>query len=90
MNIQLSSELEQIVFEKVKSGNYNTTSEVLREALRLLEERDHFLEMHKVDLQKKIQEGLDSLNRGEGVDGKEVFARLDAKLDAAINNKILI
>jgi antitoxin ParD1/3/4 len=40
MNVSLTPELEQLVQEKVKSGRYLSASEVVREALRLLEERD--------------------------------------------------
>ena len=40
MNVSLTSELEQFVSTKVESGRYNSASEVVREALRLLEEHD--------------------------------------------------
>ena len=40
MNVSLTPELEQLVNEKVESGFYQTASEVVREALRLLSERD--------------------------------------------------
>lgn len=34
-------------------------------------------------LQAKIQEGLDALDRGDGVDGEEFFARWKTRLEAA-------
>ncbi len=40
MNVSLTPELEQLVSNKVESGRYNSASEVVREALRLLEEHD--------------------------------------------------
>ena len=40
MNVSLTSELEKLVNEKVRSGLYQTASEVVREALRLLKQRD--------------------------------------------------
>jgi antitoxin ParD1/3/4 len=40
MNVSLTPELEQLVAEKVESGMYPSASEVVREALRLLKERD--------------------------------------------------
>ena len=40
MNVSLTPELEQFVSAKVQSGRYNSASEVVREALRLLEEHD--------------------------------------------------
>ena len=40
MNVSLTPELEEFVSAKVQSGRYNSASEVVREALRLLEEHD--------------------------------------------------
>jgi antitoxin ParD1/3/4 len=40
MNVSLTRELEELVNEKVRSGLYQTASEVVREALRLLKQRD--------------------------------------------------
>ncbi|HSC29149.1 MAG TPA: type II toxin-antitoxin system ParD family antitoxin [Vicinamibacterales bacterium] len=40
MNVSLTPELEELVNEKVRSGLYQTASEVVREALRLLKQRD--------------------------------------------------
>jgi antitoxin ParD1/3/4 len=40
MNVSLTPELEALVNEKVRSGLYHTASEVVREALRLLKQRD--------------------------------------------------
>lgn len=40
MNVSLTLELEQLVQEKVASGLYQTASEIVRDALRLLKERD--------------------------------------------------
>lgn len=81
MNVSLTPELEQFVANKVKSGRYASASEVIREALRLLEEREQLRHLQKHELQKKIAEGLDQLARGEGLPGEAVFAELDAELD---------
>jgi antitoxin ParD1/3/4 len=40
MNVSLTPQLEAMIQEQVASGRYSTASEVVREALRLLEERD--------------------------------------------------
>lgn len=40
MNVSLTRELEKFVSAKVEGGRYNSASEVVREALRLLEEHD--------------------------------------------------
>lgn len=78
MNIHLTPELEKLVHGKVQSGRYNSASEVVREALRLMEERD----LRKEEIQKKIAQGLASLQQGKGVDGETVFARIEAELAA--------
>src|SRR5579864_7603818 len=60
MNVSLTKELERLVSDKVKSGMYQTASEVVREGLRLLKERDK-LEA----LRRDIQSGFDAIARGE-------------------------
>ena len=45
MNVSLTPKLEALVRRKVESGLYNSASEVVREALRLLEEHDRIKEM---------------------------------------------
>ena len=87
MNVNLTPELERLVQKKVKTSRYNSASEVVREALRLLEERDHIIKLRREELRKKIAEGLDSLRRGEGVDGEEVFNRIEAELEAMEQRK---
>jgi len=82
MNVHLTPELEQLVRTKLKSGRYNSASEVVREALRLLEQRDEVLTLRKEQIRKQIEEGWASAKRGEFVDGDEVFDRIDAELEA--------
>jgi len=71
MNVHLTPELETLVQNKVKAGRYNSASEVVREALRLFEERERIREMQVRELRRRINEGWASLERGEGVDGDE-------------------
>jgi antitoxin ParD1/3/4 len=61
MNVSLTPELERLVNEKVESGLYQTASEVVREALRLLKERDQAREQLRAD----VRAGFDQLSRGE-------------------------
>ncbi|NJO66108.1 MAG: type II toxin-antitoxin system ParD family antitoxin [Leptolyngbyaceae cyanobacterium RM1_405_57] len=60
MNISLTSELEQMVQEKVASGMYSSASEVIREGLRLLKERDLLQAMKLQELRAEIRKGIDS------------------------------
>jgi antitoxin ParD1/3/4 len=77
MNVNLTPELETLVQNKVKTGRYNSASEVVREALRLFEQRDHIRELQLREIRKKIDQGWGSLERGEGIDGAQFFKRLE-------------
>jgi antitoxin ParD1/3/4 len=60
MNISLTPHLENLVKTKVESGLYNSASEVMRDALRLLEERDQLRAVRLEELRREIQKGIDS------------------------------
>ena len=66
-----------MIQDKVKSGRYLSASEVVGEALRLLDERDHLREAKLAELKAKIREGIEALDRGEVIDCEEVFAELE-------------
>ena len=87
MHLELSPELERLLHQKVNTGRYSSESEVVSQALRLLEEQDRSLDLRKTELREKIAEGFESLRRGEGVDGEAVFDRLEAELDAMADPK---
>lgn len=84
MNVSLTPELERLVNEKVESGLYQTASEVVREALRLLKERDQARQQLRGD----VQAGFDQLARGEGrtydrTSGRQVADRIKSRGRAA-------
>jgi antitoxin ParD1/3/4 len=79
MNVSLTPELEKFVAQKVQSGLYQTASEVVREGLRLLEERDALRQARLDDIRQAIQDGNAQLARGEGLPGEQVFADIRAK-----------
>ncbi len=60
MNVSLTPELEQYVQQKVSSGLYYSASEVIREGLRLLKEREQLQQIRLQELRQDIQAGLDS------------------------------
>lgn len=68
MNVSLTPQLEALVQSKVATGRYNSASEVIREALRLLEEQDRLREMRIEALRKEVQIGIDQIERGEYVE----------------------
>lgn len=80
MNVSLTKELEQIVDQKVKSGLYNSASEVVREGLRLLQQRDEVREAKLNALRAEIQKGIDDLEAGRIYDGPSTMAEFREKL----------
>jgi antitoxin ParD1/3/4 len=60
MNVNLTPQLEEMVRKKVSSGLYNSASEVVREALRLMEEQDRLRAIKFEQLRQAIREGLES------------------------------
>jgi antitoxin ParD1/3/4 len=83
-NISVSFTPHQAEFlaDCVASGRYQSTSEVVREGLRLLENRH---ERRLAELERAralIQEGADQLDRGQVIDGDTFFREWDEELDA--------
>jgi antitoxin ParD1/3/4 len=60
MNVSLTPQLEDLVKRKVDSGLYGSASEVMREALRLLDERDRLQAIRLEELRAEIKKGLES------------------------------
>jgi antitoxin ParD1/3/4 len=76
VNVSLTPELGAFLQSRVKSGRYQTTSEVVREALRLLQHREKEREGSLRQLRAKLQRGAAQADRGELLDGDEVFQEL--------------
>lgn len=67
-NIALTPRLEQFIEERVRSGRYESASEVVREGLRLMEDREAALSQTR----NHIELGWQQAARGEGRDGLTV------------------
>ncbi len=76
INVSLTPHLERFVTSRVTSGRYQSASEVVREGLRLLEEREDVRRAAIRQLRKEIAVGLEQAHRGELLDGEEVFREL--------------
>ena len=79
MNVSLTPELDSFVAAKVESGRYNSASEVVREALRLLEEHDQARASQLSEFNRELGRRLASLDRGETVAPAESRAKLRRK-----------
>src|SRR5712692_7790287 len=76
VNISLTPELDAFLQSRVKSGRYQTTSEVVREALRLLQRQEKERDEAFKQLKAKLERGSAQAERGELLDGDEVFEEL--------------
>jgi antitoxin ParD1/3/4 len=86
MQLHLTPELENLVENKLRAGRYSSPSEVIREALQLMEERDQMLLVRKDEIREGIANGLESLRLGKSADGEAAFARIEAELDILEHN----
>ena len=66
----------------VASGRYQSTSEAVREAIRLLEDQHARRQAEIERARGLIQEGADQLSRGDVVDSETFFSEWDEELDA--------
>jgi antitoxin ParD1/3/4 len=78
ISAELGDKLEAVVEDLVRNGRYNSKSEVLREGVRLVQEREAALR----ELQAKIDDGVAAADRGDVRPAGEVFAELRAEYRA--------
>jgi antitoxin ParD1/3/4 len=86
MNISLTPQLEKLVKNKVESGLYGSASEVMRDALRLLEERDRIHSLRVEELRAEIKKGFES-GEPTPLDVDAIKARGRKRLDAQLNKE---
>ena len=75
MNVSLTPALEEMVQKKVASGLYNSASEVIREALRLLAENDKIQHAKLMALREDVDVGLRQLDNGQYTEYDEKSAK---------------
>jgi antitoxin ParD1/3/4 len=76
MNVNLGPVFDRFVADLLNSGLYQSQSEVLREGLRLLKEREDLKQLRLSKLRKEIAVGVAEADRGEFVDGEDAFDEL--------------
>jgi antitoxin ParD1/3/4 len=75
MNVSLPGKMEKFVRQKVKVGDYESASEVVREGLRLLQQRE---ELWKAEVRAKIDEGMESIRAGRTFNPEQVKEKREA------------
>jgi antitoxin ParD1/3/4 len=74
-SVNLGEKLEGVVNGLVKTGRFGSRSEVLREGVRLVQERESWLEM----VEKAVERGRAQVAAGEWIDLEEGFDQLAAR-----------
>jgi antitoxin ParD1/3/4 len=67
MNVSITRRLQQMIKRRVASGRYGSASEVVREALRLLEEREALQQARLQQLRREVAVGLGALESGDSM-----------------------
>jgi antitoxin ParD1/3/4 len=80
VNVSVGREFEEFVRAKVESGDYASASEVVRDGLRLLREKEQLFEARLQAIRGDIQKGIDQIEAGQSRGGETVMAELKAKL----------
>jgi antitoxin ParD1/3/4 len=76
MNVNLGTVFDKFIAQLLKTGMYQSQSEVVREGLRLLKAQEDLKNLRLAELRKEIATGSEQADRGEFVDGEEAFAEI--------------
>ncbi len=84
LNVSLTATLEKYVRAKVKSGHYESASEVIRDSLRALQARERAADGFWDDVREKVAVAREQVTLGQTVDGERAMAEIIAELDAPL------
>ena len=90
MNVSLTPELEKLINEKVASGLYTSASEVVRDGLRLLRERDEIKKTQLRELRRDLSAGARQIKQGnykEYLSGQELVDDIQRRGQKHIDNR---
>jgi antitoxin ParD1/3/4 len=88
-NINLTEHFDHFVQRQISSGRYSNASEIVREALRLLEEEEQEREAKVKALRQAAKQGFDEIDQGKGIvlKGKKAIGRFIADIEADVRTK---
>jgi antitoxin ParD1/3/4 len=88
-NINLTEHFDRFVEHQVSSGRYSNASEIVREALRLLEEQQQEREAKLKAIRQAAKQGFDEISRGEGIhlEGKKAISLFMTEIEAEVRAK---
>jgi antitoxin ParD1/3/4 len=85
-NINLTEHLDDFVARQVASGRYSNASEIVREALRLLEEHEQERKAKLNALRQAAKKGFDEIDQGKGIvlKGKKEINRFITDIETEV------
>ena len=88
-NINLTEHFDHFVEHQVSSGRYSNASEIVREALRLLEEQTQERKVKLDALRLAAKQGFDEIDQGKGIvlKGKKAISRFITEIEAEVRTK---
>jgi antitoxin ParD1/3/4 len=89
-NINLTEHLDQFVERQVASGRYSNASEIVRDALRLLEEEEQERKAKLKALRQAAKQGFDEIDQGKGIvlKGKKAVRQFISQIEAEIRARV--
>lgn len=82
-SISLPEEQDSFIKDQVASGQYSTASEVVRDAIRLLQEKEAIRQQKLEALRAEIEKGKKSIEEGRYDTAENVFKRFEKKIEEA-------
>ncbi len=87
-NISFTDQHDDLIEAKIQAGEYANASEVVREGLRLIQERDRGLAARVDALESRVVVGLKQAARGDFVGGAtdEIRERIRGRAEKRLSN----
>jgi len=86
MIIELKPEQEKFIQEKIATGEYKSSEEIVDKMFLIFQKVQGNYEQWLLETREKINEGIESLDKGEGVNGELVVNQLKNKIRLAQEN----
>jgi antitoxin ParD1/3/4 len=88
-NINLTEHFDRFVELQVSSGRYSNASEIVREALRLMEEQEQERQAKLKALRRAAKQGFDEIDQGKGIvlKGRKAIGRFIAEIEGEVRKK---
>src|ERR1700758_5558317 len=88
-NINLTGHFDRFVERQISSGRYSNASEMVRVALRLLEQEEHERQAKLKALRRAAKEGFDEIDQGQGIvlEGKKAVKQFISEIEAEVRSR---